>query len=81
MAVSRVINNHPSVKLSTRGKVMKAITKIGYSPNDAARMPKGRMGRTIALVVPYLPDFFQVVFTQSRKLQGDTTIRRWWLPR
>ena len=54
MSVSRVINNHPSVKLSTRAKVMKSITKIGYSPNDAARMLKGRMGRTIALVVPDL---------------------------
>jgi LacI family transcriptional regulator len=62
MSVSRVINNHPSVKLSTRAKVMKAITKIGYSPNDAARMLKGRMGRTIALVVPDLSDFFSSCF-------------------
>jgi LacI family transcriptional regulator len=62
MSVSRVINNHPSVKLSTRAKVMKAIAKIGYSPNDAARMLKGRTGRTIALVVPDLSDFFSSCF-------------------
>jgi Bacterial regulatory proteins, lacI family len=58
MSVSRVINNHPRVKLSTRTKVMKAIAKIGYSPNDAARMLRGRRGRTIGLVVPDLSDFF-----------------------
>jgi len=62
MSVSRVINNHPSVKASTRAKVMKAISKIGYRPNDAARMLKGRTGRTIALVVPDLSDFFASCF-------------------
>jgi len=62
MSVSRVINNHPSVKLSRRAKVMQAIAKIGYSPNDAVRILKGRMRRTIALVVPDLSDFFSSCF-------------------
>src|SRR6202049_3714589 len=62
MSVSRMINNHPSVKHSTRTKVMKAIARIGYSPNDAARMLKGRRGRTIGLVVPDLSDFFSSCF-------------------
>jgi LacI family transcriptional regulator len=62
MSVSRVINNHPSVKHSTRAKVMKAIARIGYSPNDAARMLKGRRGRTIGLVIPDLSDFFSSCF-------------------
>src|SRR6202161_4854318 len=62
MSVSRVLNNHPSVKHSTRAKVKKAIARIGYSPNDAARMLKGRRGRTIGLVVPDLADFFSSCF-------------------
>ena len=62
MSVSRVINNHPSVKHSTRSRVLRAIAKIGYSPNDAARMLKGRRGRTIGLVVPDLSDFFSSCF-------------------
>lgn len=62
MSVSRVINNHPSVKASTRAKVMRAIAKTGYSPNDAARMLKGRTGRTVALMVPDLSDFFSSCF-------------------
>ncbi len=62
MSVSRVINDHPSVKSSTRTRVMKAIEKIGYMPNDAARVLKGRTARTIALVVPDLSDFFASCF-------------------
>src|ERR1700733_15174650 len=62
MSVSRVLNNHPSVKNSTRSRVQKAIAKIGYSPNDAARMLKGCKGRTIGLVVPDLSDFFSSCF-------------------
>jgi LacI family transcriptional regulator len=62
MSVSRVMNNHPSVKASTHAKVMKAIARIGYTPNHAARMLKGRTGRTIGLVVPDLSDFFSSCF-------------------
>lgn len=62
MTVSRVINNHPSVKVSTRGKVMSAIARVGYVQNDAARMLKGRRGRTIGLIVPDLTDFFASCF-------------------
>jgi LacI family transcriptional regulator len=62
MSVSRVINDHPSVKASTRSRVMKAIAKTGYLPNDAARMLKGRTARTIGLVVPDLSDFFSSCF-------------------
>jgi LacI family transcriptional regulator len=41
---------------------MRAIAKTGYSPNDAARMLKGRTGRTIGLVVPDLSDFYSSCF-------------------
>ena len=30
MTVSRVLNHHPSVKASTRAKVMSAIARVGY---------------------------------------------------
>jgi DNA-binding LacI/PurR family transcriptional regulator len=35
--VSRVLNNHPSVKPATREKVEKAIAELSYHPNQAAR--------------------------------------------
>ena len=62
MSVSRVLNNHPSVKQSTRTKVMKAMAKIGYAPNDAARMLKGRKSRTIGLIIPDLSDYYASCF-------------------
>ena len=62
MTVSRVLNNYDTVRDATRSKVLKAIAKIGYSPNDAARMLKGGTARTIGLVVPDLSSFFADCF-------------------
>jgi DNA-binding LacI/PurR family transcriptional regulator len=35
--VSRVLNNHPNVRESTRARVLGAIEQLGYRPNNAAR--------------------------------------------
>lgn len=35
--VSRVLNHHPSVRESTRARVLAAIDQLGYRPNNAAR--------------------------------------------
>ena len=35
--VSRVINNHPDVKLQTREKVLNVIKENNYIPNNSAR--------------------------------------------
>lgn len=37
MTVSRVMNNVPGVKKTTRETVMRAVAELGYSPNAAAR--------------------------------------------
>lgn len=39
--VSRVINNHPSVRESTRAAVLAAIAELGFRPNRAARSLAG----------------------------------------
>ena len=75
MSVSRVINNHPSVKTVTRDKVMKAITRIGYAPNDAARMLRGHAGRTIGLVVPDLSDFFATCFHAIQDVANENNFQ------
>jgi LacI family transcriptional regulator len=73
MTVSRVINQNETVKPVTRAKVMSAISKVGYRPNDAARMLKGMPSRTIALILPDLSDFFSSCFhaVQEVALQHD----------
>ncbi len=47
--VSRVINNHPRVKESTRAAVLAAISELGFRPNRAARSLAG--GRVRAVTV------------------------------
>jgi len=58
MTVSRVINNHPSVRASTRKKVESAIIQLGYRQNEAARLLKGQRAKLIGLIVPDLSDTF-----------------------
>jgi LacI family transcriptional regulator len=58
MTVSRVLNNHHSVRPSTRKKVESAIAQLGYQQNEAARMMKGQRAKTIGLIVPDLSDQF-----------------------
>ncbi|TQM63765.1 LacI family DNA-binding transcriptional regulator [Humibacillus xanthopallidus] len=43
--VSRVLNDHPHIRPSTRAKVEQAIAQLGYQPNTAARaLVRGRTG-------------------------------------
>ena len=58
MTVSRVINNHLSVRASTRKKVEAAIVQLGYRQNEAARLLKGQRAKLIGLIVPDLSDTF-----------------------
>ncbi len=60
--VSRVLNNDPGIKPSTREKVLKAIKDTGYRMNRAARSLKTSRTGTVGLLVPELVnDFFMTV--------------------
>ena len=58
MTVSRVINDHPSVKPKTKKKVFAAIQELGYERNEAAGLLKGQRAMMIGLIVPDLSDVF-----------------------
>jgi LacI family transcriptional regulator, galactose operon repressor len=58
MSVSRVVNGTRKVTPETERKVRAAIERIGYEPNDAARILKGQRARIIGLIVPDLADPF-----------------------
>jgi len=58
MTVSRVINEHASVRPSTRKRVEAAIQQLGYRQNEAARLLKGQRAKIIGLIVPDLSDVF-----------------------
>lgn len=49
--VSRVINDSPSVKDSTRGAVLEAIASLGFRPNRAARALAGGPVQSVTVLV------------------------------
>ena len=54
--VSRVLNGHPRVTPSTRERVERAVTRLGYQRNTAARALVTRRFRTLGVVVPSTSD-------------------------
>jgi LacI family transcriptional regulator len=58
MTVSRVVNGGHLVSVETAERVREAIRKLGYVPNEAARILKGHAPRTIGLIIPDLADTF-----------------------
>lgn len=58
MSVSRVVNGTRKVSPETERRVRAAIKRIGYEPNEAARVLKGQRSRILGLIVPDLADPF-----------------------
>jgi LacI family transcriptional regulator len=53
-----VVNGGKLVSARTAARVRAAIQKLGYEPNEAARILKGQAARTIGLILPDLADTF-----------------------
>lgn len=58
MSVSRVVNGTRRVTPEVERRVRAAIERIGYVPNEAARILKGYRSRVLGLIVPDLADPF-----------------------
>ena len=58
MTVSRVLNEHQSVSDAVRKRVLAAVEKLRYQPNELARSLRERRSRQIGILVPYLFDPF-----------------------
>jgi len=50
--VSRVINNHPSVRATTREHVLATIEELGFRPNRAARALRGGSVQLVTVLTP-----------------------------
>jgi DNA-binding LacI/PurR family transcriptional regulator len=55
--VSRVLNNHPSIRESTKARVTAVMEEIAYRPNRAARMLVTRHSRTIGVLSASSADY------------------------
>ena len=51
VSVSRVINNHPSIKESTKARVEQAMRNIGYFPNAAAQAMRTNATHSIGAII------------------------------
>lgn len=58
ITVSRYVNGTSYVSEAKKKKIQAAIHKLGYRPNQAARMLKGQRARIIGLILPDLSDSF-----------------------
>lgn len=58
ITVSRFVNGTSYVSLEKQKRIRTAIDKLGYRPNQAARILKGHRARMIGLIVPDLGDPF-----------------------
>ncbi|RME81288.1 MAG: LacI family transcriptional regulator [Caldilineae bacterium] len=67
--VSRVLNNHPSVREATRQRVEEAIAALNYKPNPIARQLSMGRSHNIAVIAPF---FIRPSFVE--RLRGVDTV-------
>ena len=71
--VSRVLNNHPDVKQSTREKVMEVIKETNYVPNNSARILKQNNIKNIGVLVKgvFNPFFSELINVIGNKINEE----------
>ena len=71
--VSRVLNNHPDVKESTREKVLEVIKESNYIPNNSARILKQNNTKNIGVLVKgvFNPFFSEMITVIGNKIEEN----------
>jgi LacI family transcriptional regulator len=77
--VSRVLNNYPFIKNSTKEKVLLAINELGFTRDEIARSLVEKKTRSIGLIVGDISNLFfaesaGVIIEQAQKLDYDVVI-------
>ena len=72
--VSRVLNNHPDVKESTRENVLRVIKESNYVPNNSARILKQNNTKNIGVLVkgvfnPFFSELINVIGNKINELR------------
>lgn len=81
MTVSRVINNEDSVREKTKERVLEAIKKLNYTPNQSARNLAGARPIHIGLIYDnhsstYLSEFLIGALEQSSQLNAQLSVEK-----
>jgi len=72
MTVSRVLNGSAYVGPETASRVHAAIKRLGYRPNEMARVLRGIKSRSIGLIVPSLADPFFAICAHNINAVAQT---------
>ncbi len=77
--VSRVLNNYPHIKETTRKKVLKAIEELGFTRDEIARSLASNKTRTIGLIVgditnPFFAESAKVITGKAQEMQYDVIL-------
>ncbi|WP_257347284.1 LacI family DNA-binding transcriptional regulator [Pseudalkalibacillus decolorationis] len=77
--VSKVLNNYPKVKESTRLKVLNAIEELNFTPDPIARSMITKKTKTLGLIVgdisnPYFAESAKVIIEKAKTLGYDVII-------
>lgn len=67
--VSRVLNRRPGVSQETRERVLRAVSRLGYLPNEAARTLVARKSRTLGLIIADITNPF---YAETAKVVAAT---------
>lgn len=70
--VSRAINNHPDINPETKERIMDAIKKSGYVPNDSARNLKRVDMKAVAVLVkgisnPFFANMIKIIESECKR--------------
>jgi LacI family transcriptional regulator len=63
--VSRVLNNNPNVKATTRAKVLTVIAELNYKPDPIARSMISHRTNSIGIMIPFFTRPFHVEILRS----------------
>jgi LacI family transcriptional regulator len=77
--VSRVLNNYPHIKESTRQKVLVAIKELGFTRDEIARSLASNKTRTIGLIVgditnPFFAESAKVITGKAQEIKYDVIL-------
>ncbi|WP_137789219.1 LacI family DNA-binding transcriptional regulator [Bacillus sp. E(2018)] len=77
--VSRVLNNYPHIKESTKQKVLIAIEELGFTRDEIARSLASNKTRTIGLIVgditnPFFAESAKVITGKAQERQYDVIL-------
>lgn len=63
--VSRCLNNHPSVSVQTREKVLTVARRLNYQPHAFAQRLASRKTNTVSVIIPFFTNYFFVQVLQG----------------